>query len=183
MIKYFVGIDGASTGAIAIIDNELNIIDVMKYSQDDLMLMYHFLKPYAIHGRCAVAIEKPFRNPMIGMEKIFQIAGQYEMLMTILNIPFSWAEPRINMKEAWQKEFNFKCLIDKEYNKELRKTKKLREALKNESIAICNLLFDDKADKWLRKPVKNSKIGKLCKADDNISDALLLAVYKERINK
>jgi hypothetical protein len=181
MIEYYIGIDGASTGAIAIIGNKLNIIDVLKYPKDNLIQMYHFLKPYAIYGHCKAAVECPFRNPMIGMEKIFQIAGQYEMLLNILNIPFIWAEPRINMKDAWQKEFNFKCLTDKEYNKELRRTKKLREALKQESINMCDLIFDGKADKWLRKPYKNSKTGKLTKPDDNISDALLLAEYRRRI--
>lgn len=180
MTEYYIGVDNATQGAIAIINNNLNIIDVIKYPKDNLRLMYDFIKPYTIYGHCKAAIEAPFRNMNIGMEKTFLIAGHHEMNLSILNIPFEWAEPRINMKNCWQKEFNFKCLTDKEYNKELRRTKKLREALKQESINMCDLIFDGKADKWLRKPYKNSKTGKLCKSDDNIADALLLAEYRRR---
>ena len=182
MTEYYIGVDGASTGCIAIIDDKLNIINILDYPKDNLINMYYFLKPYAIYGHCKAAIELPFRNLNIGMEKIFQIAGQYEVLFTILNIPYIWADPRNNMKEAWRKEFNFKCLTDKEYNKELRKTKKLRDALKKESIEMCDLIFDGRADVWLRKLVKNSKVGKRCKANDNRAEALLIAVYIERIN-
>ena len=180
-IEYFLGIDNASKGALAIIKSNLEIVDVLKYPENNLQLMYDFLKPYAIHGHIKAVLESPFRSMNIGMEKTFQIAGHHEMNLNILNIPFEWAEPRINMKTCWRNEFNFKCLTDKEFNKQLRQEKKLSKQLKIESIQMTDLLFDGKATKWLCEPVKNSKTGKLKKADDNCAEALLLAVYAERM--
>lgn len=181
MTEYYIGVDNGTQGALSVIDDKLNIIDVIKYPKDNLKIMYHFLKPYAIHGHAYAAIEAPFRSINTGMEKTFLIAGHHEMNLSILNIPFEWAEPRINMKNCWRKQFSFQCLVDKEYNKELRRTKKLRDALKKESIEMCDLIFDGKADIWLRKTAKNSKVGKPCKADNDIAESLLLAVYTERI--
>ena len=165
---YFVGIDNGFQGAIAVIDDSLKINNILKYPRDNIKVIYDFLNPYAIYGHVFAVIEKPFRNPQIGMEKTFQIFGQYEMAFKSLGIKFETAEPRLNMRDSWRKEFNFKS--------------KDTKSLKHESVEMCNMLFDGRSDVWLRQQKKNIKSRvEYTLPDDNISDALLLALYAQRI--
>jgi hypothetical protein len=170
---YFVGIDNASQGAIAIINEDMKIIDVMKYPRYNLFLMHEFLYPYkqkaGIKNNCFAVLERPFlaRNRINSTIVSYEIFGTHRMNLECLKIPYELAEPRLNMKTCWRKEFNFKS--------------KKTEDLKKESIGIVDLIFDGRADKWIRLPKKGRRVIEYCKPDHDIAEALLLAVYAMRV--
>ena len=175
MDNYFIGIDNASQGAIAIINQNMDIINVLKYPRNNLILMHEFLSPYkkrvGIKNNCFAILEKPFlaRNRINSTIVTYEIFGTHRMNLESLKIHYELAEPRLNIETCWRKEFNFKS--------------KKTEDLKKESIEIVNLIFDNRADKWIRTPKKRRKIIEYCKPDDNIAESLLLAEYARRIYK
>ena len=169
MIKtYSIGIDNGVNGAIAIIDSNMVITNIMKYNRNNLLKMFDFLYPYKKFSHAV--LERPFlggkKNK--GNEITYQVYGTHIMNLSALEIPFQLAEARMNIKNCWRKEFNF---ISKE-----------RDELKLESIQMVRLLFNE-ADKYLLVQKKNIKTRiEFCKPDDNIAEALLLAEYCRRIN-
>jgi len=170
MTQYYIGIDNGAEGAIAVMNSNMKIIDVLKYPRENLKVLNDFLKPY-IKNSFAV-LERPFlggkKNK--GNEVTYEIFGTHKMNLQALEIPFVLAEPRINMKNCWRQQFNFESKESKD--------------LKKESISMVNLLFDGRADKWLRKQKKNTKSRvEYTKPDDNIAEALLLAEYGRRIQE
>jgi len=168
--RYWIGIDNACTGAVAIINSKMKIIDVLKYPRENLKVLNDFLKPY-IKNSFAV-LERPFlggkKNK--GNEITYEVFGTHKMNLQTLEIPFVLAEPRTNMKNCWRKQFSFQSKESKD--------------LKKESISMVNLLFDGRADKWLRQQKKNIKSRvEYKKPDDNIAEALLLAEYGRRMKE
>ena len=165
--NYFLGIDNGCEGALSIIDDRMKIKDVIKYPRENLKIMDDFLIPYKNFIRLAI-LERPFMGGKKnkGNEITYQVFGTHLMNLASLEIPFELAEPRTNMKTCWRKEFNFKS--------------KERKDLKEESIEMVKLLFED-SDKWIRRLKKNVKTKEeYCKPDDNICEALLLSEYGRR---
>lgn len=164
--QYYIGIDNGSEGAVAIINDKMKIIDVLKYPRQNLQALHTFLKPYS--KNVFAVLERPFlggkRNK--GNEVTYEVFGTHRMNLEALSIPYDIAEPRINMKSCWRKEFNFESKESKD--------------LKRESVSMVNLLFDN-ADKWLRRLKRNIKAREeYTMPDDNIAEALLLAEYARR---
>lgn len=171
---YFIGIDNGCNGAISVIDDKLNIIKVMKYPRCNLLSMRDFLLPYrqTANKTCFAALERPFLsyNKHKGNEITYEVFGTHKMNLECLKIPYELAEPRIKMKNCWRKEFNFISTQTAD--------------IKLESIRMCNLIFDGKSDKYLRQQKRNIKNREeLTNPDDNIAEALLLAVYAQRVYK
>jgi len=167
-IQYFAGIDNACQGAIAIIDRNMKIVAVLKYPRYDLKQMFDLLNIYKNH--CRAVVERPFLGgkKSKGNEITYEVFGTHKMNLEALGIKYDLAEPRQNMKNCWRKEFNF---ISKE-----------RDEIKQESISMCRLLFDN-ADKYILTQKKNVKSRvEYCKPDDNICEALLLAEYCRRLH-
>ena len=168
--KFYIGIDNGSEGAIAIMNSNMKIVDVLKYPRQNLQALHAFLKPYS--KNVFAVLERPFlggkKNK--GNEITFEIFGTHKMNLQALGIPFVLAEPRTNMKNCWRKQFNFESKESKD--------------LKKESISMVNSLFDGQADKYLRQQKKNIKSRvEYKKPDDNIAEALLLAEYGRRMKE
>jgi hypothetical protein len=168
--EYYIGIDNGSEGAISVINSNMKIIDVLKYPREKLKKLQDFLKPY--NKNSFAVLERPFLGGKKhkGNEVTYEIFGTHKMNLQSLDIPFILAEPRINMKNCWRNQFNFESKDSKD--------------LKKESISMVNLLFDGRADKYLRQPKKNIKSRvEYTKPDDNIAEALLLAEYGRRMQE
>ena len=147
---FFIGIDNGCLGAIAIINEDMDIINVLKYPRYNLLLMREFLLPYrqriGIKNDCYAVLERPFLsyNKGSGNEITYEVFGTHRMNLECLKIPYELAEPRTHFKTSWRKEFNFKSKHTKE--------------LKAESIEMVDLLFDGRADKWIRIAKKGIKV-------------------------
>jgi hypothetical protein len=172
--RFFIGIDNGVNGAISVIDEKLNIIKVIKYPRYNLYSLYSFLYPYrglsGITSSSFGVLEKPFiaHNKLNATAISHECFGTHKMNLEALRISYRLADPRINVKNCWRREFNFNS--------------NRTDELKKESIDMVNLIFDGRAYDYLCQRKKNIKSREeYTLPDDNIAESLLLAEYARRL--
>lgn len=99
--KYFIGVDpGSASGAWAIIEAELGIVDVGLF-EPPLSHFTNVIKAFQSYGSLQACIELVHSMPKQGVASSFSFgksAGYWEGMFDALQIPYMFATP-----QAWQK--------------------------------------------------------------------------------
>ena len=120
----YIGIDPGKNGGIAVIwnkhtqDKDSVIIDVYKYSDDDLLTSLKFISDLDDESKCV--LEKVNAMPNQGVVSMFNFGMNFGFIQGVLKaygIPYELVTP-----QKWKKEFS--CTSDK-----------------NTSIEVCKRLF------------------------------------------
>ena len=101
----FVGIDNGKQGATSIIDEDKNIIDVLKYDANEPLCVYNFLRRYCTEDyELKAFVEKPIVvYGLAHQTSPFETIGRHKMTLEILNIPYMLGDPLQNSPNNWKK--------------------------------------------------------------------------------
>jgi Holliday junction resolvasome RuvABC endonuclease subunit len=105
-MEYFIGIDPGANGAAVLLDNQSEIVDVIKFKDATEKDIADALKEWSSYGNVCAVLEKVSAMPRQGVASTFKFGRAFGLIEGILyscNIVFSYRRP-----QEWQKEM--KCL-------------------------------------------------------------------------
>lgn len=105
MKNLFIGIDNGKQGAVAIIDEDKNILNVLKYDEKDPLCFYTFIKQYCDDStEIRAFIEKPIVvYGLAHQTSPFETIGRHKMALEILGIPYMIGDPLSGSASNWKR--------------------------------------------------------------------------------
>lgn len=152
MSDLFVGIDNGKHGAIAIIDEDKNILDVFKYDSTDTTKFFNLLIEYRKEHRIYAFIEKPIVvYGLAHQTSPFETIGRHKMTLEILKIPYEVGDPAATSPNNWKKIiglFDDAKAASKANTKEIsalnKKAKELKEKAEDIEVGGSEKIVKDK---------------------------------------